>query len=149
MTLLPTALAHGEDYASVDDILTCADLPEATIRINGWKKAGRPLVIRVRAPSLAQRELIQRESTRKDGTPDPVAEIVATIRECCLLPKFTIAQAQQLRDKNGAVAESIASFCWSLGQLDQDSIDAIVQRLSGAAAPPADNPGAPPGGDGA
>ena len=58
MSLLPTSLAAGETYASVDDILTCSDLAEATIRVPGWKKGGRALVIRVRAPSLEQRELI-------------------------------------------------------------------------------------------
>lgn len=149
MPLTPTTLAAGEAYATVDDILTCSDLAEATIRIPGWKKGGRPLVIRVRAPSLEQRELIERESTRKDGTPDKTKEIVATIRECCLVPKLTIAQAEQLRQKNGAVAEQIASFCWSLGQLDQDVIDGIVQALAGAQpAPVADQPD-PSAGDGA
>lgn len=147
MSLLPTSLAAGETYASVDDILTCSDLAEATIRVPGWKKGGRALVIRVRAPSLEQRELIERESTRKDGSPDKVAEIVATIRECCLMPRFTIAQAAQLRQKNGAVAEHIAAFCWSLGQLDQDLIDATVQALAGAQpAPAADQPDPSAGG---
>jgi hypothetical protein len=149
MSLLPTKLQPGEDYASVEDVLNCSDLPEATIRVAGWKKNGNPLVLRVRGPSLEQRELISRESTRKDGTTDPVAEIVATIRECCLLPKFSIAQAQQLREKNGNVAEQIARFCWNLGALDQDYIDGIVQQLAGADPAPAADAAAAPAGDGA
>ena len=137
-SLYPTKLEPGEDYATVDDILHANDLPEATLRIPGWKKNGKPLVIRVKAPSLAQRELIQRESTEKDGTTDGVAEIEATLRECVIVPKLTIHQASQLRQKNGAVLEQVARLIWTLGQLDQESIDAIVQGLAGAPPPPAD-----------
>lgn len=145
-TLYPTKLGSDEDYATVEDILNCSDLPEATIRIPGWKRGGKALVIRVRAPSLAQKELIAKESTRKDGTVDNVAEIEATFRECVIVPKFTISQASQLRTKNGNVAEQVARFCLSLGSLDQEFIDGIVQQLTGAApAPETDEPAAPAG----
>jgi hypothetical protein len=145
--LYPTKLGSDEDYASVDDILNCSDLPEATVRIPGWKKGGKALVLRVRAPSLAQKELIYKESTRKDGSTDNVAEVEATLRECVIVPKFTLPQASQLRTKNGVVAEQIARFCMSLGSLDQEFIDGIVQQLTGAAAAPTTEEPAPPTGD--
>lgn len=135
----PTKLDAGEDYATIDDILSCSDLAEATIKVPGWKKNGKPLALRVRAPSLAQRELIQNESTGKDGKVDHIAEIEATLRECVMVPKFTIHQAAQLRTKNGAVAEQVARFIWTLGQLDQETIDGIVQKLAGAEPPPANS----------
>lgn len=141
MSLYPTALAAGDDYASVDDIFDVTDLPEATIRIPGWKKKGKELLIRVRALSLAQRELIAKESTRKDGTTDAVAEIEATLREGCVMPRFDLLQAGRLRHKNGRVLEQIASFIWALSSIDQDLIDATVQGLAGAQ--PAPEPAAP------
>lgn len=139
MSLLPTSLAAGEDYASVDDILSSDDLPQATVRVPQWTRKGKPVAIRVRALSLVQREQIDRESTRKDGSIDTVAQIEATLREGVLVPKFDINTSARLRHKNGNALEQIASFIWALSALDQDLIDAAVQAISGAAAPPADD----------
>lgn len=130
--MLPTRLAPDEDYATVDDILTCDDLQQATIRVPNWRKNGKPMAIRVRALSLMQRELVSRESVRADGTVDVVAQLEATLREGVLLPKFDINTASKLRHKNGAVLEQIAAFIWTMSKLDQEFIDATVQRLSGA-----------------
>ncbi len=132
MSFLPTKLDAGEEFASVDDIFNSTDLPEATIKIPRWKKNGKPLAIRVRALSLVQREAIAKESTRKDGSIDVVAQIEATLREGCVMPRFDILQAGRLRHKNGAVLEQIANFIWSMSAIDQDLIDATVQALSAA-----------------
>lgn len=131
MPLYPTTLEPGEDYASVDDIMESNDLTEATIRIPQWKRRGKPVVIRVRALSLAQREAIQKESTTKDGV-DHIAEIEATLREGCVVPRFDVLQAARLRHKNGAILEQVATFIWSLSSIDQELIDATVQSLAGA-----------------
>lgn len=131
--LLPTKLNPGEEYASVDDVLACSDLPEAILRVPHWKRNGASLVLRVRALSLAQKDAILRESRGRDGAVDEVARIEATLREGCIMPKFTAPQAAMLRAKNPTALEQIATFIWSLSALDQDLIDAIVQDLTGAA----------------
>jgi hypothetical protein len=138
MALYPTRLDAGEDYASVDDILGANDLPESTIHVPQWTSKGKPLAIRVRALSLAQREQIDRESTRRDGSIDTVVQIEATLREGVLVPRFDINTSARLRHKNGAALEQIASYIWALSALDQDLIDAAVQALADAAPPPAD-----------
>ena len=137
MSLTPTTLDAGEAYATVDDVLNASDLPEATIRVPQWKRNGTPLAIRVRALSLAQREAIQRES--KQGA-DVMAQLEATLREGCVMPKFDVLQAARLRHKNGHALEQVAAFIWALSTIDQELIDATVQALSGAAAAPADDP---------
>lgn len=137
--LTPTKLQPGEEYASVDDILACSDLTEAIVRVPHWKRNGAALALRVRALSLEQKDRILRESRARDGQLDEVAQICATLREGCLMPRFTAPQAEQLRTKNPTALEQVAKFIWSLSALDQDLIDAVVQTLTGAAGPP-DNP---------
>lgn len=136
MALYPGKLEPGDDYATVEDIMGSNDLTEATVKVPQWRKHGKPLAIRVRALSLAQREAVQKESTNKDGTVDHIAEIEATLREGCVMPRFDILQASRLRHKNGAALEQIATFIWSLSSVDQELIDATVQALSGAPAAP-------------
>jgi len=148
-TLLPTALTLGEDYATIADILECDDLPQATIRVPQWKRRGQPVAIRVRGLSLVQRDKVANESRRADGTVDSVAQIEATLREGVLVPKFDLATASRLRQKNPVALEQIANFILALSALDQDFIDATVQSLSGAAPAPAPDESAESGGDGA
>lgn len=137
--LVPTKLQAGEEYASVDDILACSDLPEATVRVPHWKRNGAQLVLRVRALSLEQKDAVLRESRTGDGQIDEVAQICATLREGCMVPRFTAAQAEQLRSKNPTALEQVAKFIWTLSALDQELIDALVQSLTGAAPPPPDD----------
>lgn len=136
--LTPTTLQPGEEYASVDAILACSDLAEAIVRVPHWKRNGAQLALRVRALSLEQRDRILQESRRRDGTTDEVAQICATIREGCLLPRFTAPQAAQLRTKNPTALELVAKFIWALSALDQDLIDATIQALTGAEPAPDD-----------
>ena len=140
--LVPTTLQAGEGYASVDDILACSDLAEATIRVPHWKRNGAQLVLRVRALSLEQKDAVLRESRGKDGQLDEVAQICATLREGCMVPRFTAAQAEQLRTKNPTALDQVAKFIWTLSALDQELIDALVQQLTGAAPAPAAGDGA-------
>lgn len=136
--LTPTKLKDGEEYASVDDILACSDLAEAIIRVPHWKRNGAQLVLRVRALSLEQKDLVLRESRTKDGQLDEVVQTCATLREGCMVPRFTAAQAEQLRTKNPTALNQVATFIWTLSALDQDLIDGLVQQLTGAAPPPDD-----------
>lgn len=122
----------------MDDVLACSDLAEAIVRVPHWKRNGAQLALRVRALSLEQRDRILQESRRRDGTTDEVAQICATIREGCLLPRFTAPQAAQLRTKNPTALELVAKFIWSLSALDQDLIDATIQALTGAEPAPDD-----------
>lgn len=148
-TLLPTSLEFGEDYATIADVLECDDLPQATIRVPQWKRHGRVVAIRVRGPSLAQLALIDRESISASGKVDEVAQIEATLRECILVPKFDVATASRLRQKNPTALRQIAQFCLALGQLDQEYIDGVVQSLARASAAPTPDAGDPPADTGA
>jgi hypothetical protein len=122
--LLPARLEAGEDYASVTQILLVSDLPVATLKIPHWRNAA----IRVRAPSLADMEAIGRETGAR--------QYIVTIRRCCVAPVWTDEQAEGLWGKNPNAVEQIARFCWVLGALDQEWIDATVADLTGAAAAP-------------
>lgn len=123
----------------MDDVLACSDLAEAIVRVPHWKRNGAQLALRVRALSLEQRDRILQESRRRDGTTDEVAQICATIREGCLLPRFTAPQAAHLRTKNPTALELVAKFIWALSALDQDLIDATIQALTGAEPAPDDD----------
>ena len=117
MTLLPTRLESGEEYATVGAILAADDRSHATIRIPQWGNAA----LRVRALSLAQRDAVDRASLRADGSIDSVKQITETLRLGCVVPQFSAAQAEQ-----------IARFILGLSVLDQDYIETVVQQLSGA-----------------
>mgnify|MGYP000897095334 CR=1 FL=1 len=136
--LTPTQLEDGESYATADEILACTDLPEATLRIPQWRRNGRPLVIRVRALSLEDKEAILQEARQRDGSISTIARVESTLFYTCISPKLTRPQAAQLRHKNPTALESIVDFVWVLSALDQDLIDAAVQELTGAE-PPADS----------
>ena len=73
--LRPTKLEAGEAYASVEDILLAADLPEAVIRVPYWRKNGQSLALRVRALSLEQKDRILQECRRPNGTIDEVKQL--------------------------------------------------------------------------
>src|SRR5690242_20043554 len=88
-TLLPGRLAAGEEYASVSQILECEDLPQPTIHIPHWRIGGKPAAIRVRAPSLIERDQIQKAK-------DAVAQYCLTWQLCCIMPRFTSDQASKL-----------------------------------------------------
>ena len=128
MTLLPTRLESGEEYATVGAILAADDRSHATIRILQWGNAA----LRVRALSLAQRDAVDRASLRADGSIDSVRQITETLRLGCVVPQFSAAQAEQLADLNGHILEQIARFILGLSVLDQDYIETVVQQLSGA-----------------
>ena len=130
--LLPTRLRDGEDYATVDDILTCADLPEAIIRVPQWRKNGAALALRVRALSLVQKESILADCRKADGTIDQVAQIEATLREGVLNPRFDPNTAERLRHKNPDALEQIFRMIWTLSALDQDLINAVVTEQTDA-----------------
>lgn len=132
MDLLPTRLRSGEEYATVDDILTCADLPEAVIRVPLWKKNGQSLALRVRALSLIQKEAILTACRKSDGTIDQVAQIEATLREGVLIPRFDPNTAEKLRHKNPDALDQIFRMIWTLSALDQDLIDAVVSAQTNA-----------------
>lgn len=132
MTLLPTRLEAGEEYATIDDILTCQDLPEAIVRVPQWKKNGRALAIRVRALSLMQKEAVLAACRRSDGSIDEVLQIEATLREGCLMPRFDPTTAEKLRYKNPDALSAVFRMIWSLSSLNQELIDAVVAEQTQA-----------------
>ncbi len=131
-TLLPTRLRDGEDYTTVDDILTCQDLPEAVIRVPQWRRNGKALAIRVRALSLVQKEAILAAARKSDGTIDEVVQIEATLREGIVLPRFDPITAEKLRHKNPDALDQIFRMIWTLSALNQELIDAVVAEQTGA-----------------
>lgn len=138
--LRPTKLEAGEAYASVEDILLAADLPEAVIRVPYWRKNGQSLALRVRALSLEQKDRILQECRRPNGTIDEVKQLEGTLREGILVPRFDANTAERLRHKNPEALDQVFSTIWTLSALDQDTIDAVVAAETGA--PPPTNPGA-------
>ena len=130
-TLLPSTLAAGEDYASVSQILECDDLPQATLHIPHWRVNGKPAAIRVRAPSLSERDQIQKAG-------NATAQYCLTWQLCCVMPRFTTDQANRLSEKNPNAVEQGARFMWLLAALDQEWIADVVQQRTDA--PPAQPP---------
>jgi hypothetical protein len=126
--LLPSALAPGENYASVERILLCDDLPQATLHIPHWRIDGRPAAIRVRALSLDEREIVQAQKTIAD-------QYCRIWQYGCVQPSFTQEQAEALRRKNPYAVEQGAQFMLMLGNLDQEWIAHAVEART--AAPPA------------
>lgn len=168
MELTRAHRAAGEDYASAEDLLCAEDCPAYDVRVPHWRSAGRVLLLRVRAPSLAQQEAIHREAkiaavrkARRDaaalGGGIPWAALLpadgcdwetfclATLRECVVAPQLNEAQARQFAKKNPDAVESLVTFIWALVELDEAAIAAHVRALAGDA--PSDDAPAPDGDD--
>jgi len=124
-TFMPSKLAAGEEYASVEAILQCSDLPHATLHIPHWRIGGVSLAIRVRALSLVERDRVQREE-------DTVAQYCLTWQLACVVPTFTPEQANALANKNPHAVEQAARFIWLLSALDQEWIDHVVSTATDA-----------------
>jgi len=132
---IPSKLAADETYATVEQILLCSDLPQATLHIPHWRIGGVAVAVRVRALSLVERDLVQRET-------DTVEQYCLIWQLGCVVPTFTQAQANQLAEKNPHAVEQGASFIMTLSALNQDWIDHVVTTQTNA---PAASASAEPG----
>jgi hypothetical protein len=126
-TFIPSTLRAGEEYATVEQILMCTDLPHATLHVPHWRIGGVELAVRVRALSLIERDRVQREE-------DAVAQYCLTWQLACVAPTFTPEQANALANKNPHAVEQVARFIWLLSALDQDWIDHVVTTQTDAPA---------------
>lgn len=131
---MPTRLAAGEEYATVDQILLCSDLPQATLTIPHWRINGKPAKIRVRGLSLSERDQVQKAG-------DLVAQYCLTWQIACVMPQFTQEQAKALATKNYDAVEKAVRFIWLLSSLDQEWIEDVVTQQTDA--PPAEPPPPP------
>jgi hypothetical protein len=135
----PATLAAGEELASLDDILTCSDIPEITVRVDFWRRAGQALPVRVRGLDLDQQEQVRRAAARAVATEDRALGVtqhwpifvVTTLAHSFVSPRITIDQAQKLVRKNGAACEQLAKLAWDLSATSQERIDAILAEQSG------------------
>lgn len=124
MTLIPATRSSAEDYASADDLLTCSDRAQADVRVPLWTKGGKPLLLRVQAPSQADEEaahLMARAALiaahKRVGLPSPGSDeedwstlVLETIQRCIVAPRLTRAQAEKLREKNPIALDQLYAF---------------------------------------
>jgi hypothetical protein len=135
-----TPAATPGNYAGVDDVLACPDLPEQDVIIRRWRRNGASLRLRVRAFDLEQEARIRRESLIKHPVTQEVVEdrvrfVEASIREGVVVPKLTPAQAGLLRRKNPRIVEMLCDYLWLLSAFDEDELESMAGDLSGVALP--------------
>ncbi len=147
MTLLPAIREPGEDYASPDELLACVDLTESDVRVPNWEKDGKPMLLRVRALSLAEESaahraariaLVRHAQQAKLPLPGPDEEdwgtlVLETIQRGVVAPHLTQAQAQALRDKNPYALEQLYAYISSLRAFTPEFLADLVRQLAGTA----------------
>lgn len=142
--VIAARLAAGDDYASVDDILECQDIPESTIYVPFWKRRGKPVALRVRGLDLEQQDKVRMAAARRVAKEDRELGIkqhyptlvTATLCEGIVSPKLTPEQATKLRKKNAVACAAIAEYIWHLSRVDQEYVNARVAELAGLADEP-------------
>jgi hypothetical protein len=143
--ILYATLAAGESYASVADIVNADDIAQATVEIPRWKKDGTSLKLLVRGLDLEQQERISDQARKKDRltgdiVKDRVRFAAATLREACVQPRLTDAQAAGIAEKNATVVQAIVTFIWNtLTYQSPDEIVQIVHALASLPAEPGDS----------
>lgn len=134
--VLYATLANGESYASVADLVAVDDIAQATVEIPRWKKNGQSLKLLVRGLDLEQQERITDQARVKDRLTGQVVKdrkrfCSATLREACVQPHLTDAQAVGLAEKNASIVEAIVAFVWqTLTYSSPDEVAAIVHALA-------------------
>lgn len=136
--ITPATLEKGEDYARLDDILECQDIPEITIRVPWWRRKGVPMAVRVRGLNLEEQEQVRTKAARDVHEQDRARGVkqhwptfvTMAIALGMVSPSLTYDQAKRLTKKNAKACEQIANFIWVISSLEQDRIDAIVRELA-------------------
>jgi hypothetical protein len=122
-------------YASAEDLMTVADLPERNVIIRRWHKNGKPLTLRIKALDLDQQDRVNQaalEKNRKTGEwqHSVAAFNAATLLELVIVPKLTPEQAQAMRKHNPVIIQSLVDFGWGLSALDDDTIEGYARALA-------------------
>jgi len=127
-----------EYYDSANQVAQEEDRVEIDIKITGWEKK-----MRIRALSFAQMEKINKMATIQEsdkeerkvaGDLDKAEWTYWTIKEGVVRPYFTIAQARELADNNGAFVRELADEIWNLGRISKRMWDAFIEEQKKAAA---------------
>ncbi len=124
-------------YATADDLLTIADLPERNVTIRRWHKNGKPLIIRIRALDLDQQDRINHAATTRNSKTGEWEQSVAalnaaTLLEAVIVPKLTPDQAKAMRGHNPVIIQKLVDFIWGLAALDDATIEQYARALAPA-----------------
>lgn len=130
-------------FATADDLLTVADLPERNVTIRRWHKNGKPLTIRVRALDLDQQDRITQAAMIKNNKTGAWEQSVAafnaaTLHEALTTPKLTAEQARAMRQHNPIIIQKLVDFIWSLAALDDATIEQYARTLAPSDTPQAE-----------
>ena len=122
-------------YASADDLLTVADLPERNVTIRRWHKNGKALTIRVRALDLDQQDRVNQAALTKNAKTgvweqSTAAFNAAVLLDAVVVPKLTPEQARAMRKHNPVIVGKLVDFIWSLSALDDDTIESYARTLA-------------------
>lgn len=135
----PTPLKAGESYASVADIRDCEDLPSMPLcpgerMADGsfqpyWTRPdGSPLIVLIRAPSLAERRQIEQACP---DDKDSMAFVLETCLHCLKEPRITREQLKDvLSTKHPQALIQISDTAWQLAELPAIVIEREVRRLA-------------------
>lgn len=140
----PRGLQPGESYGTVADIRDCPDLPETAltpgIRLTDgtfepyWTRPdGSAISVLVRAPSLAERRLIEQAATKDDD----IAWVLQTCLHCLKEPKFSKDQLEVLAAKHPGALIQISDTAWELAQFPAPLIARSVREFAGLPTEPA------------
>lgn len=141
--LAPAIRTDGEVYATVDQILACADIAEADVRVPWWRNAaGEPYLIRVRGLDFPTEQAIDRAATRKDGSQDSVMFVLGVLEHGIRSPSFDKGQISLIKRKNPYALRQLADFIQILNTLRPDEIAAWVSELADLDASEDAEPGA-------
>ena len=136
--ITPATLEAGEDFARLEDILDCQDIPEITIRVPWWRRKGKPMAVRVSGLDLDQQDQVRtaaaravQETDRARGVKQNWPTFVClTLALGMTSPVLTYDQAKRLAKKNARACEQIANFIWVISSVSQDRIDASAVPAS-------------------
>lgn len=134
--LLPTRLADGEDYPSVDELMALGGLVACTVRVPFWRRAdGADVPVRVSGLDLPTQEAIRLQAARAVKKEDRERGVrqhgptfaAATLAAALAAPRLTFEQAMALvRGRHAAGVELLVNFIWAISAVDQETVDAIV-----------------------
>jgi hypothetical protein len=142
--LEPRALQPGEVYGTVADIRDCPDLPETVLTpgiklTDGtyepyWTRPdGTPISVLIRAPSLAERRLIEQAAPKDDD----IAFVLETCLYCIKEPKFSKEQLKDvLASKHPGALIQISDTAWELAQFPAPLIARTVREFAGLPSEP-------------
>lgn len=140
-----TPLKPGETYASAADIRDCDDLPvvpfcpgermaDGSFAPYWTRPDGTALIVRVRAPSLAERRLIEQAVPDEN---DSMGWVLETCFYCLVEPKLTKAQISDvLSTKHPGALIQISDQAWQLAALPASVLTTALRELAGLPSTP-------------